>query len=87
VALTFSITQLATYTDDVLKEIAESGEPGLLTRHGRFIALIAPIDDATIMRAVLTSGPIADELQRRAAAGDPTYSTDEVLDMIHGEPS
>lgn len=39
----YTLAELHLHTADVLREINESGEPAVITRHGRFLAVITPV--------------------------------------------
>src|SRR5664279_6455461 len=56
----YSMRELNQRTAEVIKEINESGQPGVITRHGRFVALITPLAnkdvEAAVLSAVLAAG-------------------------------
>lgn len=56
----YTMRELNQNTAKVLREINESGEPALITRQGRPIALITPLADAQVESAVL--GAVLDSL-------------------------
>jgi prevent-host-death family protein len=57
----YTMRELNQNTAKVLREINESGQPALITRQGRPIALIAPLADerveAAVLGALLESAP------------------------------
>lgn len=52
---TYSMRELNQNTAQVIREINESGEPALITRQGRPVALITPLADARTEAAVLVA--------------------------------
>lgn len=50
---TYNMRELNQNTAKVLREINESGEPALITRQGRPVALITPLANARVEAAVL----------------------------------
>jgi prevent-host-death family protein len=78
----YTMTELNQHTARVLEEVNESGRPAVVTRHGRFLALLTPL--AGVESAALSSGPLADDLRARrdAAAAAPRLSTDEVAARV-----
>jgi len=56
----YTMRELNQRTAEVIKEINESGKPGVITRHGRFVALITPLAnkdvEAAVLSAVLAAG-------------------------------
>lgn len=80
---TYTMRELNQNTAHVLEEINDSRKPALITKHGRFIALITPMRDVEIEQLVLSHGSLAKEVEGRAAE-DPAdaLSTAEVLQQI-----
>ena len=78
----YTMTELNQQTARVLEEVNESGRPAVVTRHGRFLALLTPL--AGVESAALSSEPLADDLRARrdAAAATPRLSTDEVAAQV-----
>lgn len=54
----YTLRDLAQRTEDVIREIAESGEPAVITRHGRFLALITPLTDKQVESEILGRGGV-----------------------------
>lgn len=52
---TYSMRELNQNTAHVIREINESGEPALITRQGRPVALITPLANARVEAAVLAA--------------------------------
>lgn len=52
---TYSMRELNQNTAKVIKEINESGEPALITRQGRPVALITPLANERVEAAVLAA--------------------------------
>jgi prevent-host-death family protein len=79
---TYTMRELNQHTARVLEEINDSHRPAVITRHGRFIALITPLRDSAIEELVLSHGDLNRELYQRATDSDPvTHTSDEVLDQ------
>lgn len=49
----YTMRDLNQHTADVIREINESGEPAVITRHGRFVALIKPLVGVNVESTVL----------------------------------
>jgi antitoxin (DNA-binding transcriptional repressor) of toxin-antitoxin stability system len=81
-ASVYTVQELKENIARVLEGITQSGRPALLTRGGRFVAVIAPVDDAEVVKAALSTGPIAEELARRAADPGLTYTSDQLLEEL-----
>jgi prevent-host-death family protein len=80
---TYTMRELNQNTAQVIDEINDSGRPAMVTKHGRFIALITPMRDAAIEEMVLSHGPLYDEIVRRDEDTKATSLTsEEVLDRI-----
>jgi prevent-host-death family protein len=80
---TYTMRELNQNTAHVIDEINDSCQPAVITKHGRFIALITPMRDVAIEELVLSHGPLADEISRRASDDEvSTLSSDEVLQRI-----
>ncbi len=57
----YTVSQLNQHTAQVLEKINNSGTAAVVTRHGRFVALITPLSGAQLESVVLSRGPLADE--------------------------
>lgn len=57
----YTVSQLNQHTAQVLEKINNSGKPAVVTRHGRFVALITPLSSAQLESVVLSRGALADE--------------------------
>ena len=79
----YTMTELNQQTARVLEEVNASGRPAVVTRHGRFVALLSPLAAGQVEAAALARGPLAEEMHRRAAddAG-PALSTDELESRV-----
>lgn len=78
----YTYAELLSEPERVLSEVEDDGEEVLITRHGRFVLAIVPVDDTEIIASALASGPLADELARRAADDRPGLTSDEVRRRI-----
>ena len=56
----YTMRDLRERTDRILTEIEESGQPALITSHGRFVAVITPLKPGEVESRVL--GEMAREL-------------------------
>jgi prevent-host-death family protein len=75
----YTMTELNQQTARVLEEVNQSGWPAVITRHGRFVAMLTPLAAGQAESVALSRGPFADELRRRqAAAASSALSADEV---------
>lgn len=79
----YTMRQLNQDTAGVIAEINRSGRPAAITKHGRFVALIQPLEGAQIETKVLTDAGVGQVLAERAAEKDPKkWSSDEVWGML-----
>ncbi|MGX7825672.1 type II toxin-antitoxin system Phd/YefM family antitoxin [Actinokineospora sp. 24-640] len=79
---TYTMRELNQNTARVLDEINDSHIPAVVTKHGRFVALITPLRDSSVEQLVLSHGELHSELEKRATDQDViTYSTDDVLEQ------
>ncbi|MEU4442484.1 type II toxin-antitoxin system prevent-host-death family antitoxin [Actinosynnema sp. NPDC050801] len=80
---TYTMRELNQSTAQVLEEINDSHQPAVITKHGRFIALITPLRDVEIEELVLTHGTIGEVLDERAVEEHPNVmSPAQVLQQI-----
>jgi prevent-host-death family protein len=54
-ALVYTMRELNQQTARIMSEIEKTGKPVLITRHGRFIALIQPLAPGQVESRVLTA--------------------------------
>jgi prevent-host-death family protein len=84
-AKTYTMRDLTQRTAQVIDEINETGRSAVVTKRGRFVALIVPLEHAQVERLTL-SGPLAEELRARAVEaerpGAETYSSDQVAELL-----
>jgi prevent-host-death family protein len=64
---TVTVRELARNTAAVIEGVESSGRPALVTRNGKPVAALVPIDQAALEEWLLTN---AAELTRTVAAGD-----------------
>ena len=76
----YTMTELNQQTARVLEEVNRTGQPAVITRHGRFVAMLTPLETGQVESAALSRGALADDIRaaRRAAATETLLSTDEV---------
>lgn len=51
----YTMRELNHDTADVLRKINESGRPAIITRHGRFIAMVTPLIGSNVESAALSA--------------------------------
>jgi antitoxin (DNA-binding transcriptional repressor) of toxin-antitoxin stability system len=54
-ALVFTMRELNQQTARVMNEIEKTGRPAFITRHGRFVALVAPLSPGQVESRVLAA--------------------------------
>ena len=81
-AKTYSMRELNQHTARVLDEVNDSKQPAVITKHGRFIALITPLRDAPLESLILAQGAVADEMYQRATQPGPTTTSAELAEKI-----
>ena len=74
----YTMTELNQQTARVLEEVNESGRPAVITRHGRFLALLSPLAAGQVESAALSRGPLADDLRAARLAAESSSSADDV---------
>ena len=52
-ALVYTVRELNQQTPRLMEEIEEAGKPAIITRHGRFIAVITPLAPGQVESRVL----------------------------------
>lgn len=84
-AQVYTVSQLNQHTAQVLDEVNQSKRPAVVTRHGRFVALITPLAGVEVESVVLSHGPLAEEFRSHVRNGEPTepLSLDEVDSEIN----
>ena len=65
-----TVRELSRDTAAVLREINESGEPAIVSKHGRLVAMLAPLDGAKLELVALQSAS--------SALPDPDMIDDEM---------
>ena len=77
--------ELTQHTARVMDDINSFGQFGVITKHGRFVALITPLANAQVERLVV-SNSLAPELAERVAVaevpGAKLYSSDELAGLM-----
>jgi len=85
-AIICTMRELNQHTAQVLEKANKLNKPVVITKFGRFVALIMPLEGAQIESMVISEGPIAEEIERRATKRHPTsYSTEQMLDEADSE--
>ena len=74
----FKVSDLNQDTAGVLKQINDGGKPAVVTRHGRFVAMITPLEGHNI------EGLLLDAMtNERDLAPQSTMSTDELARALN----
>jgi len=63
-ALVYTMRDLNQQTARIMSEVEKTGKPAFVTRHGRFAAVITPLDPGRVESRVLTE--MAHEVGKRA---------------------
>ena len=85
---TVSIRDLARETSKVVDEVAKSGRPMLVTRRGKPIAAVVPVDPDALEDFVLENSPSfvrAVKAAKRELSTGRTRSATEVFEELEGE--
>jgi prevent-host-death family protein len=69
-----TVGELAERTSDVIDEVARSGRPAVVTRDGRPVAAVVPIDEGALEDWVLANAP---EFVTSMAAADAELAAGE----------
>lgn len=87
---TVNIRELSRKTGEVVEEVVTTGRPTLVTRHGRVVAALVPIDEEALEDFVLANAPEfvasmaeADE-DLRAGRSRPAFALLDALDEEEG---
>ncbi len=72
--------ELNQHTAKIIDDINENGCPALVTRHGRFIALITPLTGHSIESVVLSTDPRLRGLMPSDGAAGVQHDADVSLD-------
>lgn len=80
-----TLRELSRNTSDVIDTVRESGRPALVTRNGRLVAALVPVDEEAIEDFVLATLPELvqdmEEADRELAAGE-TVSLETFLGQL-----
>lgn len=77
-AKVYTMRQLNQNCAAVIAEINRDGRPAAITKHGRFVAMITPLEDAKIESLVLSRAPFAADLVREPDEEVRTHSSGDV---------
>lgn len=82
------IRELARQASQVVAQVETTGRPMLITRHGKPVAALIPIDESELEDWILANAPefvrARDEADAEIARGDRGRSLDEVIEEIEG---
>src|SRR6266516_4882561 len=87
---TVSIRDLARNASQVVRDVARSGRPALVTRHGAPMVAVVPIDETELEDFILSkSSAFAADLAaaEKALAAGKTRSASEVFDELEAKPA
>jgi prevent-host-death family protein len=62
-ALVYTMRDLNQHTASVMREIEKTGKPAFITKHGRFVAIISPLESGQVESRVLAE--MAREIGKR----------------------
>lgn len=84
--MAYGIRDLARQASQVVDEVEKTGRPALITRHGKPVAALVPVDESELEDWVLANAPgfvgAMNDADREIAAGKKGKSLDEVLTDI-----
>lgn len=87
---TVSIRDLARNASQVVRDVARTGRPALVTRHGAPMVAVVPIDEADLEDFILSKSPaFAADLgaAEEALAAGETRPASEVFDELEAKPA
>src|SRR5947209_6275933 len=87
---TVSIRELARNASGVVRNVARTGRPALVTRHGEPIVAVVPIDETELEDFILSRSPaFAADLAaaEKALAAGKTRPASEVFDELDAKPA
>jgi antitoxin (DNA-binding transcriptional repressor) of toxin-antitoxin stability system len=73
---TYTVTQLNQQTPQVLDEINSSGMPALVTKRGKFVALLVPLEGVPVERMLL-------QALTRGDLGSPAEGVDSESELLN----
>src|SRR3954447_6943480 len=77
--LVFTMTELNQHTAGVLAEINAAGRPAAITKHGKFVVMIHPLEGSSVESMVLSRGSLAEEFVQHAEDADQADWEDDLL--------
>ncbi|HEY3116149.1 MAG TPA: type II toxin-antitoxin system prevent-host-death family antitoxin [Chloroflexota bacterium] len=85
------IRKLARQTSQVVEQVASTGRPEIITRHGKPVAALVPIDESALEDWILANAPQFTRAMKEAdaeiASGEHGRALDDVLAEIEEEPA
>lgn len=85
--MAYGIRDLARQASHVVSDVEKSRKPALITRHGKPVAALVPVDESELEDWVLANTPgfvrAMSEADREIAAGKEGKPLDEVLKGIY----
>jgi prevent-host-death family protein len=85
---TVSIRDLARNASRVVRDVARTGRPALVTRHGKPMVAVVPIDQTEVDDFILSASPaLAADLAaaEKALAAGKTPAADEIFDELEAK--
>lgn len=87
--MAIGIRELARHASRIVERVKTTGRPTLITRHGRPVAALVPVDEAELEDWILANAPEFVRSMRRAdreiARGERGQPLDRVLTRIEAE--
>lgn len=80
----YTMRELNEQTADVIRDVNERGEPAVITRQGRVVAVISPVGDgveSALIRAALQEDP-GSSPTLGLGPGSDAYTPDEVAERL-----
>jgi prevent-host-death family protein len=87
---TVSIRDLARNASGVVRDVARTGRPALVTRHGEPMVAVVPIDEGELEDFILSKSPVfAADLAaaEKALAAGKTRPASDVFDELGAKPA
>lgn len=77
-----TIRELSRHTSGVLDSVQETGRPAFITRNGRLVAAVIPIDEEALEDYVLSTVPEFVEAMREADEDLKAGTTRSLMDVL-----
>ena len=77
-----TIRELSRHTSGVLDAVQESGRPAFVTKNGRLVAAVIPIDEAALEDFILSTAPEFADAMREADDELKAGETRSLMDVL-----